>query len=186
MTSAPATRCTCLTEAWDAHEAELRAWALRETGDPGEAGDLLSEVFVRALRLDDRFCEVEHVRAWLFTTARRLQIDRFRTRKSVVPMADAPAPEVDEAPAVDGLTACLPRALGELEPTDADILRSCDLGGMTQAAYAAAVGISVPGAKSRLQRARVRLKEQLSTACRVSLDDSGAVCCFVPRAPKET
>ena len=35
-------------------------------------------------------------------------------------------------------------------------------------------------AKSRLLRARDRLRQQLSLDCQVRLDSSGRVCCFTP------
>lgn len=174
----------CVLEAWEAHEAELAAWLRGRTGgDAALADDLLQEVFLRALRQGARFCEVQRARGWLFATARNAVIDHWRTQKKQVPVPDSLA-QPDEPPRpVVQLTACLPRALGELEPQDADILRRCDLEGMTQRAYAQAHGLSVPGAKSRLQRARRRLAEHLRTACQVRFDEAGNVCCFVPRPP---
>ena len=47
--------------------------------------------------------------------------------------------------------------------------------------YARMLGITVPGAKSRVQRARKRLRERLLTSCQVVLNERGAVCCFTPR-----
>ncbi len=178
----------CVLEAWDAHEAELAGWLRGRTGgDAALADDLLQEVFLRALRQGARFCEVERARAWLFTTARNALVDHWRTRKAQVPVPESLAqPEPDEPPQpVVQLTACLPRALGELDPLDADILRCCDLEGMTQGAYAEAHGLSVPGAKSRLQRARRRLADHLRAACQVRFDEAGNVCCFVPRPPPD-
>jgi RNA polymerase sigma-70 factor (ECF subfamily) len=54
---------------------------------------------------------------------------------------------------------------------------------MTQQDYAGRLGLSLPAAKSRVQRARVRLKSHLTEACQVSFDAAGQVCCFVPRPP---
>lgn len=171
----------CLLQAWEAHEPELRGFLVARTGDPVVADELLSEVFLRALRSGDRFCAVGHVRGWLFTTARNLVIDRGRTEKVTVPVTDAlPAPTEERRP-VDLLAGCLPRALSELEPRDADVLVRCDLEGLLQADYAKEQGLSLPGAKARVQRARRRLRAHLVRHCRVQLDDSGAVCCFVPR-----
>ena len=45
------------------------------------------------------------------------------------------------------------------------------------------LGLSLPAAKSRVQRARLRLRAQLAEACQVTFDDKGKVCCFVPRPP---
>jgi len=57
---------------------------------------------------------------------------------------------------------------------------------MSQAEYAERLGISLPGAKSRVQRARQRLKAQLASACQVSFDEQGKVCCFKPRPPLDS
>lgn len=150
-------------------------------GDQTLAADLLQVVFLKALRQGERFCQVERARAWLFTTARHALIDHHRLQKAVVPLPEDLHSDPEERLAVDSLTRCLPRALRELDPQDAEILRCCDLEGMTQAAYASQHGLSTPGAKSRLQRARRRLKEHLTRVCQVRRDDTGRVCCFVPR-----
>ena len=173
----------CVLDAWQRHEAELRAWLRRRLdGDEALAEDLLQNLFLKAVRQGDRFCQVERARAWLFAAARNALVDHLRLRKDQSPLdADLPAPS-EAPPPVDGLAACLPRALAEMDARDAEILRRCDLEGMSQVAYAREHGLSVPGAKSRLQRARRRLKAHLTEACQVRRDETGNVCCFVPRA----
>lgn len=172
----------CILTAWESHERELRRWLLRQLrGDAALADDLLQLVFLKALRRGD-FCEVDRARAWLFTTAKTTLIDHFRVQKTEVPVPDELSTQELEPPEpVLQLSQCLPRALSELSPEDAAIIRACDLGGQTQAAYAAENGLSVPGAKSRLQRARRKLAEHLTTACQVRRDEDGKVCCFTPR-----
>ena len=68
------------------------------------------------------------------------------------------------------------RTLGELAPEDAAILRACDLEGQTQRDFAHAHGLSLPAAKSRLLRARQRLRERLTTVCQVQFEPDGSVC----------
>jgi RNA polymerase sigma-70 factor, ECF subfamily len=89
--------------------------------------------------------------------------------------------EVEELAAVDSLTACLPRVLSELDLEDRDAITLCDLQGMSQAEYAKAKGLSLSAAKSRVQRARTRMKQQMSVACQVKTDPAGHVLDFVPR-----
>lgn len=61
---------------------------------------------------------------------------------------------VPEAPgAVDQLAGCIEQVLGELPRADTDILRACDLGRQSQAAFAPDHGLTLPAAKSRLLRA---------------------------------
>ena len=101
----------------------------------------------------------------------------------LLPLPDELPQDEPEQAVVDQLTACLPRVLTELDSADRDILTRCDIEGMTQQAYANQQGLSLPAVKSRLLRARTRLKNQLHTACAVRLDDQGLVCCYTPRAP---
>ena len=97
-------------------------------------------------------------------------------------LADA-LPEI--AP-VDLLSHCLPRVLSELSAEDREAIVLCDIQGVTQKAFAERLGLSLPAAKSRVQRARLRLRSQLADACQLTFDAEGRVCCFVPRPPLES
>jgi RNA polymerase sigma-70 factor, ECF subfamily len=174
---------SCLLAAWSHHEAELRSYLRRRLSDPAEADDLLQELFLKACLQGQAFCSVLNVRAWLFKVARNVLMDHFRRTRALLPLPDdLPAAEPDDA-AIDQLAQCLPRVLSELSADDREAISLCDLGGMPQAAFAKMKGLSLPGAKSRVQRARERLRERMSQACQVQLDEAGHVCCFVPRTP---
>ncbi len=175
----------CLLRAWESHEPELRGFLERRAADPSLADDLLQEVFLKAMRQGVNFCEVENTRAWLFRVARNALVDHARRSRTTVDLPEDLAQDEGEEPApVDRLTECLDRVLAEMPAEDAEILRRCDLEGMKQADFARAHGLGLPAAKSRLLRARARLRKSLSEACRVSFDEQGKVCCFVPRSPR--
>jgi len=142
---------------------------------------MLQDLFLKAMRQDKKFCEIGNVRAWLFHVARNALADRLRLKREQVALPDDLAAEYDEPVPVDTLVQCLPRALAELSEEDRDALVLCDLEGMSQADYARRTGLSLPGAKSRVQRARKRLREHLTGVCQVRFDEAGNVCCFVPR-----
>ena len=175
----------CLMKAWSAHERELRGWFRRRLDDPADADDLLQELFLKALRQRERFCAILNARAWLFEVARNALADRLRVARPLVELPpDLPALG-DETPVVGDLAACLPRVLSELSPEDRDAIRQCDLDGMPQADYARRMGLSLPGAKARVQRARKRLRERLALACQVRWDEAGQVSDFRPRPPSD-
>ena len=176
----------CLNRAWRAHKAELRQFLAYRIGDTSDADDALQEIFLKALLLGKSFCDLEAPRAWLFHVARNLLIDRLRVRREQVPLPDdlCADPEPSLA-AVDALSHCLPRVLSELSAEDREAITLCDLQGMTQQDFARRLGLGLPAAKSRVQRARRRLQAQLVQACQVRFDDSGSVCCFVPRPAKD-
>lgn len=174
----------CLLAAWSAHESELRGYLRHRLGVAQDADDLLQDIFIKALRQGSRFCSVENARAWLFQVARNALADRLRVAREHVPLPDELAsPESEPAPRVDDLARCLPRALADLSEADRLAITLCDLEGQPQQTLADRLGLTLPGAKSRVQRARARLKKRLEEGCQVRFDESGKVCCFVPRKP---
>jgi RNA polymerase sigma-70 factor (ECF subfamily) len=174
----------CLIAAWQRHEAELRGWLRHRLPSAADAEDVLQDVFVKARRQGERFCAIANVRAWLFEVARNTLTDRQRLARETVELpANLSADTEPEAP-VDRLAACcLPRVLSELGADDREAITLCDLEGLPQEEYARRKGLSLPGAKSRVQRARKRLRERLLQACQVRLDAAGHVSDFVPRPP---
>lgn len=172
----------CHNKAWRQHKAEIRSFLVHRAGSAAEADDLLQEVFLKALLKGKDFCQLENPRAWLFHVARNLLVDRLRLTKEQVPLPDdLRADPITAIAPVDLLSHCLPRVLTELNPEDREAILLCDMQGITQNEYAQRLGLSLPAAKSRVQRARQRLRAQLAEACQVTFDEAGKVCCFVPR-----
>ena len=170
----------CVARAWEAHEAELRGYLQHRLSDPEAAADVLHDVFVKAMRQGLAFCALDNPRAWLFQVARNALVDRLRVTHRHEPltdtMAQALAAETEAMAPVDALAECVARTIADLTPEDAGILRACDLEGQTQRDYAQVHGLSLPAAKSRLLRARQRLRERLTKVCRVHFEGDGSVC----------
>lgn len=170
----------CVAAAWRAHEGELRSYLRHRASDADVADDALQDVFVKAMRQGRSFCTLDNPRAWLFQVARNALVDRARTAHPhevfTDDMADTAPLGAEPVAPVDALAECLARTMGELPDEDALILRACVLEGQTQRAFAQAHGLSLPATKSRLLRARQRLRDRLTDVCRVSFDADGSVC----------
>jgi RNA polymerase sigma factor (sigma-70 family) len=85
-----------ITETVRRERSRLRNFIRHRVADPGEAEDILQDVFysfVEAYRLPD---PIEQVGAWLYRVARNRIIDRFRKRKSE-PLVEASS-EADGEP----------------------------------------------------------------------------------------
>jgi RNA polymerase sigma-70 factor, ECF subfamily len=177
----------CVVAAWQAHEAQLRGYVRHRLGDEAAAQDIVQEVFLKAMSRENALCGVDNPRAWLFQVARNAMIDRARTAHPGEPIEEHEGELVgepaDATPAVETLAACVAVALQVLPVADAAILRACDIEGALVREFAAAHGLSLAGAKSRLLRARARLREHLVRECQVRFDAAGAVCCHAePRS----
>ncbi|MBI2277619.1 MAG: sigma-70 family RNA polymerase sigma factor [Dechloromonas sp.] len=174
----------CLMAAWSACQAELLGYLRHRVGHPEDAEEVLQEVFIKAMRQGEQFCGVDNPRAWLFQVARNALADRLRVSRDHLALPDDLATPVPDGPLpVDDLSQCLPRVLSELSAADRLVVTFCDIEGGSQQALADRLGLTLSGAKSRLQRARKRLKARMEQGCRVLYDESGKVAGFTPRPP---
>ena len=173
----------CVLNAWGAHESELKGYLVHRVADPHLAEELLQEVFFRALRQGQAFCNLDNPRAWLFQVARNALVDHLRQAKDAVPLPEDLIQEEQDIAPVDALAGCLDRALSELTEHDRDIIRQCDLERVKLQTFADSHGLSLPAVKSRIQRARQRMRELITRNCQVRFDEAGQVCCHVPRDP---
>lgn len=176
----------CVLRAWEMHERALLAFLILRAPNRHAAEDLLQEVFLKAMRQGKDFCSLENPKAWLFQVARNALIDAARLAKPHTELSDELAETLADAPAservpVDELDACVERNLPALDVEDRHIIEACDLQGQTVRAYAEANQLTLAAAKSRLLRARKRLRDTLVVNCQVRFDDTGQVCCHTPR-----
>jgi RNA polymerase sigma-70 factor (ECF subfamily) len=168
----------CVLRAWHDHQAELQHFLLGQLKEPAASDDMLQEVFLKAMREGQSFCELENPRSWLFRVARNALTDSYRLKKHWAPVPEhLPDHRREFADPVAELDVCIRVALPALPEEDREILEACDLGLQTQEEYADRKEISLPAAKARIRRARERLRNELTRRCNVIMDDSGKVCC---------
>lgn len=79
----------CVLRAWHDHQGELQRFIVGWVKEPAAADDLLQDVFVRAMREGQEFCDLKNPRAWLFRVARNALTDSHRLRKHWVPVEDS-------------------------------------------------------------------------------------------------
>lgn len=161
--------CTCLLKRY---APALYRLALRLTGDPDEAEDVLQEALIRACNSVAEFEGRSSLGTWLHRIVLTTALMRLRRQQPQVPLDDAgqaPAlhapPEAHE-PAhtllseelrnqIEAALLTLPAALRA-----AFVLR--DLEGLSTRAAAEALGISEAALKVRLHRARLALRQALT------------------------
>ncbi|WP_246187051.1 sigma-70 family RNA polymerase sigma factor [Microlunatus speluncae] len=143
----------------DDHATALWWHALRLTGgDRARAEDVVQETMLRAWR-NPQVLDAESARSWLFTVARRIVIDEWRTvrARSEVPVAELPpagryAPDHDEAEQAM-LVFSLAEALERLSSQHREVVLECHYRGHSVAEAARHIGIPEGTVKSRLHYA---------------------------------
>jgi RNA polymerase sigma-70 factor (ECF subfamily) len=167
-------------QAWQQYEVSLKAWLMKQSQNSALTEDILQETFIKALKQPKKICSLDNPKAWLFHVARNTLIDHQRTSHIATEPPDELTSLADENDPINAMQTCLIRALPELHDEDRHIIECCDLNGMPQLDYARLHALSLPSTKSRLRRARQRLKTHLTTACQVKFSHLG-ICDFTPR-----
>lgn len=167
-------------QAWAEFRDGLHGFLLRRVGDADVADDLLQDVFLKVHTQLAGLRDPGRLHPWMYRVARNAVADHFRARRDATPLSEAlPAPE-RERDAVAELAPCIRALVSRLPSPDREALELTDLGDLTQTALAHRLGISPSGAKSRVQRARARLKQAVVACCAVYLDAAGGVDDYAP------
>ena len=152
----------------DEHSAALWGYSLSLTGhDRARAEDVVQETFLRAWRSRDVLDRPgTSVRAWLFTVARNIVIDEWRTKRarSEVTVADVPeVPSQDDRTDQLLLSWVVAEAITRLSEEHRAVLLECYYRGRPVAKAAELLGIPEGTVKSRthyaLRALRLALEE---------------------------
>ncbi len=128
--------------------------------------DLAQEAFLRALRALPRFdpSGPAQVSTWLLTIATRVALSHLRRRRiETEPMTPADEPAAHPYDRIDARQRIL-RAAATLTPEQRAVFVLRDVHGLTETEVAAALELEVSAAKSRLHRARARMRRALTEA----------------------
>ena len=166
----------------DVHQ-RLRAFIGRRVSDPHAADDVAQEVLLRLHRNIERLRHEDRLDAFAYEIARNAITDHYRAKARAREVPSAPsslAARIDADPNHeqqtedrDGrqqLARCLEPLAQRLPQPYRDALMLTDLGDLSQVQAARLTGLSVPGMKARVQRARAQLRELLTECCEVALD----------------
>ena len=137
---------------------------------PGQAQtnveDLAQETFLKALRALPRFDPAgpAKVSTWLLTIATRVALSHLRRRRiETEPLHDLDARAVHPHDALDARQRIL-QAAATLTPEQRAVFVLKDVHGLTETEVAEALELDLSAAKSRLYRARARMRRALTEA----------------------
>ena len=167
------------SEAVARERSRLLNFIRRRVPDPGDAEDILQDVFTELVEANRLLMPIEHVTAWLFRVARNRITDLFRKKKpenfSDVTAADEGdelhfedlLPSPDAGPealyARHVLLDELELAIGELPAEQREVFVAHELEGRSFKEIAEETGVSVNTLLSRKHYAVLRLRERLQS-----------------------
>jgi RNA polymerase sigma-70 factor (ECF subfamily) len=172
------------TQIWDGFHRRLRAFILGRVPDPADADDILQDVFVKLHTRLDTLRDEDRLTSWIYRVTRNAVVDHLRSRRPAMPVPDDRSAEAEPAgdDAFRQTAQFLRERMRTLPEKYRDALLLTEVEGLTQRQAADRLGLSLSGAKSRVQRARELLREQLLDCCHFELDRRRHIVGFVPRS----
>ncbi|MEV6205682.1 RNA polymerase sigma factor [Kitasatospora sp. NPDC051914] len=180
---------------FDEHVHAVFAHAVRTTGDRALADDVVSLTFLEAWRLRDKLRgEVLHPGAWLLgiaanvlrNTARaarrhRAALSRMPPREPVPDFAEELVGRMADAEAL----AAAVRALARLRRGEREVFALVVWSGLGYAEAAEALGVPVGTVRSRLSRAREKLRRSVAAEQRTVRSDAGGRAAAHPQGRQQ-
>jgi RNA polymerase sigma-70 factor, ECF subfamily len=166
---------TPLEYLWLEHRARLRGYIAKRVRDASSVDDILQEVFLKAHGALSGVRSRGSLTAWLYRIAANAIADHYRAQRPWEPVPeDLPAPEPARDQAAE-LAECIRPLVAGLPEIYRTALTLSDLEGLPQKEVAERLGVSLSGAKSRVQRGREQVRQRLLDCCAIEIGRRGIV-----------
>ncbi len=171
---------------WSEFHDRLRNFILSRVRNESDADDILQDVFLRIHKNMHSLEQEDKVRPWIYQIARNAIVDHYRAhqeRMAPAQLTDIPAEDPGAGELSEEVASCLGPMINRLPDPYRQAVLTTELSGRTQKDAAEELGLSVSGMKSRVQRARQKLRDMLLDCCHFELDRRGTITDYWPKDP---
>lgn len=160
---------------WTEHKTRLRNYIAKRVREREAVDDILQDVFLKAHTNLHTVKSHGSITAWLYRIAANAIADHYRGQRPSEELPDelaAPEPESDY---IGELASCLQPLIADLPETYRLPLVLSEIEAQPQKEVATRLGLSLSGAKSRVQRGREKLRQRLMECCDIETGQGGVV-----------
>lgn len=161
---------------------ELKRYVLKRVKDQTLTEDIVQEVFIKVQTKYHQLADHQKVTSWIYQIAQNTITDFYRNKSREALVLDLDW-ESDDRSLNACVETCLKDMLQTLPQPYREALELVELEGLSQHALANKLGISYSGAKSRVQRARLMLKEHMDNSYLIKMDNYGNVITCENKVP---
>jgi RNA polymerase sigma-70 factor, ECF subfamily len=167
-----------VAQIWKDFDVQLKTLICAKMNNRNECFDVLQDVYVKVIKNIDKIESIDNIPAYLNAIANNAVADHFRkeSKNKRIVLNEENVDKltiVDEIAVndvdVDACIHCIEPGIEALPPKYKDAFVMSELQGIPQKEVAEKLGISLSGAKSRVQRAREKLREEVMRCCHTSL-----------------
>lgn len=167
---------------WEEFSQNLHGFIHKRVSNNFDADDILQDVFRKIHDNVHKLTDDTKLYSWVFQIARNTVSDHYRSKSkyaNTIPIGDEEALFLADTDDTDNLNETVASWLrcmvSELPDKYREAIQLTEMQELTQKEMAERLGISLSGAKSRVQRGRVKLKDMLLDCCHLEFDRLGNV-----------
>ena len=167
---------------WSTFNSHLKAYIVSQIKNEHDAKDVLQDVFLKIHDNLHKLRDVDRLESWIFQITRNKINDYYRLQKKNQKLTDNINKEIsDDDHLTDFDAYSLPDSswlkpfVDELPVKYRQALVMTEYENKHQREMVDELGLSIPGAKSRVQRARKKIKELILACCHFDFDHFGNV-----------
>lgn len=167
---------------WKEFYAKLKRFIIKHVSNIDAAEDILQKVFIKIHSHLSTLRDENKLQSWVYQVARNSIIDYYRSQKPTVKLPETLPAAQDSArdEAEDEINQCVEALVNSLPDKYREALILTEYRGLTQKEMAENLSISLSAAKSRVQRARNKIKNILLERCHQELDQAGISVNYCP------
>ncbi len=162
---------------WLGYHHKLHGFIQSRVGDASIADDILQDVFTRIHSRLDSLKDSGKIQSWIYQITRNAIIDFYRTNKKMTELPESLSNiemNTNEKTRKEMSKWLLPM-IQSLPKNYRQALLLSEIESLPQKEVAKKLGLSLPGAKARIQRGRKLLKNVLLDCCSYKFDRKGNV-----------
>lgn len=163
---------------WEEFSIPLKEFINRRISNQQDTEDILQEVFLKINSNIGGLKDKQKLQPWIYRIARNTIIDFYRKNNSIEKMelTEDLIEETDEDASMNQeISVCLKPMINQLPEKYKQAIILTEYNNITQKQLSEQLGISLSGAKSRVQRGRKMLKDMILDCCSLELDENGSI-----------
>lgn len=172
-----------MIDIWKNFNNSLHEYICRKVDQHDHCHDILQDVYIKVMDNIHRLDQVNNLGGYLTRIASNAVNDYYRANSKTTTTENSALADIElidhaddePRPEIELADCCLRPMIEQLPDIYRDALIMTELDGLSQKQLAEALGISLSGAKSRVQRAREKLKDVILNCCQYEFDRYGNI-----------
>lgn len=157
-------------EIWKQFSENLKGYIYSKIKDQEITKDLLQEVFIKIHLNNHKLKNTDSLKSWVYSITHNTIIDYFKNQSKPVPSFELSETVEPQPHAAEN---CILPLINNLPEKYKEALILSEINGKKQQEVAEILNITLPGAKSRIQRGRKLVQQGLMDCCDYTLNSKG-------------